>query len=148
MGAGRGGAERADRAGGVEAQVVMPGPQRRTDAAGGLVTGDKGGDDLMAGALPRLGERQQAGQDRHGGMPRHRQIDVVVIERVADRAIDQRGGKGGEARLMADDAGLRRAAGLGQLVEQELHQLVTGPGDRHAEIVENALPSELVRLGR
>ena len=49
---------------------------------------------------------------------------------------------------MADDAGLWGAAGLGQLVKQEPHQSVPGPDDRHAEIVENALPGELMRVLR
>ena len=69
----------------------MAGLERRADAAGGLVAGDKGGDDLAAGAAPLFGERQEGRQYRDRSMARHRQIDVVVIERVADGAVDQRG---------------------------------------------------------
>ncbi|HEX3417654.1 MAG TPA: hypothetical protein VHT21_14805 [Stellaceae bacterium] len=49
---------------------------------------------------------------------------------------------------MADDAGLCSAARLGQLVEQQPHQLVAGTGDRDAEIVEHALARELMRVLR
>src|SRR5215470_19047976 len=55
----RRGPEAADRAGRMEAEIVMPRPQRRADSAGGLVTGDKGGRDLTARAALRLGERKQ-----------------------------------------------------------------------------------------
>ena len=77
-------------------------------------------------------------------MAGHRHIDVVVIERVSRGAIDERRRQRRQTGLMADDAGLWRAAGLHQLVEQEPHQFVAGPGDRHTEIVENALPGELI----
>jgi hypothetical protein len=46
-------------------------------------------------------------------MPRHCEIDVVIIKRMADRAIDERSRERRKLRLMADDAGLRRAAGFG-----------------------------------
>ena len=49
---------------------------------------------------------------------------------------------------MADDARLWGTAGFSELVEQKPNQLVTGPGERHAEIVEDALPGELMRLPR
>ena len=43
---------------------------------------------------------------------------------------------------MADHAGLRRAAGLGELVEQDRGQRVVRPGQRDAVIIEHALPGQ------
>ncbi len=147
-GAGRRGAKGADRAGRVKTEIVVPRLQRRADPAGGLIPRDEGGDHLAAGALLQFGEGEQARQDRHRGMARHRHIDVVIVERVSRSAIDERRRQRRQSGLMADDARLWGAAGLGQLVEQEPHQLVAGPGDRHTEIVENALPGELTRVPR
>ena len=106
-GAGRRGAETADRAGRVKAEIVMARAHRRADPAGGLVAGDKGGDHVAPAALALLGEGEQAGQDRDRRMARHRQVDVVVVERVPDRAVDQRGRQHRQPRRMADQAGLR-----------------------------------------
>ena len=147
--AGRRRAERADRAGRVKAAAVMPGPDRHADPATGLVAGDKGGDDIAAGAAALFGERQEAGQDRHRGVPRHRQVDVVVIERVADRAVDEGGRQHRQPRLVADHPGLRRAARVGHLVEQDGDQRIVGPGERHPVIIEHALPRQRPhRLGQ
>jgi len=146
--AGRRSAEGADRAGRMKTEIVMSWLQCRADPARGLVASDKGDDHLAPRAAPQFGQGEQAGQDRHRGMPRHRHIDVVIIERVARCAVDERRRQRRQSGLTADDARLWRAAGLGQLVEQKPHQLVARPGDRHAEIVENALPGELTRVPR
>ena len=138
--AGGRGAKAADRPGGVKAAVVMAGPHRHSDPASGLVAGDERSDDVAPGASALFGERDQPRQDRDRGMAGHRQIDVVVIERMADGAVDQRGREGGEAHLMADHAGLRHAAGLGQFVEQNGGERVVRPGERDAVIIEHALP--------
>ena len=82
MRAGRRGAERADRAGRVKAARVMAGAQRHADAAAGLVAGDKGGDRPPCPSALLLGEREQRRQDRDRHMAWHRQVDVVVVERV------------------------------------------------------------------
>ena len=89
-GAGRRRAKGADRAGRVKTEIVMPRLQRRPDPARGLIARDKGGDHLASRAALQLGQGEQAGQDRHGGMAWHRHIDVVVIERVSRRAVDER----------------------------------------------------------
>ena len=70
-------------------------------------------------------------------------MDVVVIERVARRAVDQRRRQDRQPLAMADNARLRRPAGLGHLVEQYADQRIAGPGDRAAEIIEHALPRQL-----
>ena len=81
-------------------------------------------------------------------MPRHRKVDVVIIERVADRAIDQCGRQGRQTLCMADQARLRSAAGFGQLVEQDCDERVVGAGERDAVVVEHALPGQRVHVVR
>jgi hypothetical protein len=61
--------------------------ERHADAAGGLVAGNNAAMTSCPTAWP--GAIGSAGSRR--GMARHRQVDVVVIERVADGAVDQRG---------------------------------------------------------
>jgi uncharacterized protein (TIGR03435 family) len=39
----------------MKAEIVMAGPERHPDATGGLVAGDKGGDDIAAGAVALIG---------------------------------------------------------------------------------------------
>ena len=126
----------------------MPGLQRHADTAGGLVAGDKGGDDLASRATLQLGEGEQPRQDRDRGMAWHRQVDIVVIEGMTRRTIDQCRRQSGQSHAMADDARLRRPTGLRHLVEQHADQLISGARHRAAEIVEHALPRQLAhRLG-
>src|SRR5271166_4790690 len=54
-GAGRSGAKGADRARRMKAEIVMSRLQRRADPAGGLISGDEGGDHLAPGAVPQFG---------------------------------------------------------------------------------------------
>ena len=48
---------------------------------------------------------------------------------------------------MANDARVRRTACLRHLIEQNSNQRIVGSGERHAEIVEHALPRELAHRG-
>ena len=147
-GAGGGGAETADRAGRVKAEIVMARTHGRADPAGGLVSGDKRRDHVAPAALALLGEGKQARQDRHRRMTGHRQVDVVVIERVPDRAVDQRGRQRRQPRRTADQARLRIAAGFDQLVEQHGDERIVGAGERDAVIVEHALPGQRAHVVR
>ncbi len=142
-------AEAADRAGRVKAEIVVSRAHRRADPAGGLVTGDKRRDHLAPAAAALLGEGEKAGQDRDRWMTRHRQVDVVVIERMARGAVDQRGRQYRQPDRMPDQACLRGAAGFGQLVEQDPDKRIVGAGERDAVIVEHALPGQFAhRLGQ
>jgi hypothetical protein len=76
-------------------------------------------------------------------MTGHRQVDVVIVERMGDRAVDQRRRQYRQAGRMADDRGLLVAAGIGGLVEQHARQLVVGAGKPDPDIVQHALPGEL-----
>ena len=133
----------ADRRGRVETERVMPGLQRHADTANGLVASDKGGDDLASRATLQLGEGEQPRQDRDRGMAWHRQVDIVVIEGMTRRTIDQCRRQRGQPHAMTDDARLRRPAGFRHLVEQHADQLISGARHRAAEIVEHALPRQL-----
>jgi hypothetical protein len=77
---------------------------------------------------------------------RHRQVHVVVIERMGDRAVDERRRQHRQAGRMADDPGLRGTASLDELVEKDADQLVTGAGEAHADIIEHTLAGELAHL--
>ena len=106
--AGRGGrGERADRAGDVEALLVVAGRDEPADPAGGLVAGDEALDEQAARGLHLLAERQQGRHDGHGRMAAHGEVDVVIVERMAGRAVDQGGGRGQDLLGAADQA--RRA---------------------------------------
>ena len=127
----------------MKAEIVMAGLQRGADAAGGLVTGDKRGDDLAAGRALKFRQSEEPGQDRHRRVARHCHIDVVVIERMRCGTIDECGRQRRQPDAVADDARLGRVAGLRHLVEQNPNERIRRPGERHAEIVEDALPGEL-----
>jgi hypothetical protein len=76
-------------------------------------------------------------------MPRHRQVDVVVIECMGNRTVDQRRRQHRQACIVADDAGLRRAASFACLFKQDADKLVVGAGEPDPEIVKQALPRQL-----
>jgi hypothetical protein len=148
MRAGRRRAKRADRAGRVEAARVVAGPQRHADAAAGLVAGDKRGDDRLARGFALLGEGQQRRQDRDRRMARHRQVDVVVVERMGDRAVDQRRRQHRQRAAWPITAACS-APPASLLIEQDAGERIVGAGEPDAEIVEHALPRELAhRLGQ
>ena len=87
-GCGRG--EGADRAGDVEALLIVAGCHEPADPARGFVTGDEALDEQAARSLHLFAEGQQGGDDRDRRMAAHREVHVVVVEGVAGRAIDQR----------------------------------------------------------
>ena len=95
--AGGGGAEAADRGGGMEAQhVVMPGGDHPANAALQLVARDECGQHVGAGRPAFLRQRQQRGQDGDRGMARHRQVHVIEIQRMRRGAVHKRGGCDGQ----------------------------------------------------
>ncbi len=75
-------------------------------------------------------------------MARHRHMDVIVVECMRRRAIDERRRQRWQLHVMANDARLLRPAGLRHLVEQDPDERILRPGEGHAEIVENALARE------
>ena len=94
-----------DAAGGrrVEAPVVMVGrPQCHAEAGLDLVSGDDGGDKLLAVDAGHLGRRQRRRHDGGAGMQRRARVGVVEIERMDQRAVDQRRALGGKAAAFAD----------------------------------------------
>ena len=138
--AGRGGGgEGADRAGDVEALLVVAGRHQAADPARGFVAGDEALDEKLARGLRLLAERQQGGDDRDRRMAAHGEIDVVVVERVAGRAVDQ--GGGGRQDLLGATDQRRRALGavLERLADQDVGQFLLRAGNGDGEPVEQAL---------
>ena len=88
----RRGTEAAKRAGGVKAEhVVVAGRQQQAESALQFIARDERGQHIAPGAAALLGQREQRRQQHDRRMSRHRQIDVVEIERVRRGAVDQRG---------------------------------------------------------
>ena len=138
--AGRGGGrEGADRAGDVEALLIVAGRHQAADPARGLVAGDEALDEQLARRLDLLAERQQGGDDRDRRMAAHGEIDVVVVERMAGRAVDQ-GGGGRQDLLAAADQGRRTlGAVLDRFADQDVGQVLLRAGNGDGEPVEQAL---------
>ena len=82
-------------------------------------------------------EREEGGEDRHRGMPAKRVVAVVEIERMRRRAVDERGVKGADTPLHAEQRG---AAGCGRAerLQRKARGRLAAAGERHAEVVENA----------
>src|SRR6266851_9061134 len=80
------------------------------DAAGdprlGLEPGDIGGDEGAAAAVERLAEREQGRQYRRRRVAAQRVADIVEIERMRRRAVDQRGVERRGAAVAAEDQAL------------------------------------------
>jgi hypothetical protein len=98
----RRGRERADRAGDMEAFLVVAGRHQAAHAAGGLVARDEALDEQATRGLDLLAQRQQGRDHGHRRMAAHGEVDVVIIERVARGAIDQ-GSRRGQRLLAAAD---------------------------------------------
>ena len=83
--------ERTDGAGGVPSGVVVGRREQPAHSALGLVADDEGGQEGPPVNSALLGEGQESREHHDGGMAAHRATDVVEVERVGCRAIDQRG---------------------------------------------------------
>ena len=122
--------EGADGAGDVEALEVMAGRHEPADPAGGLVARDEALDEQPARRLDLLAERQQRRHDGHGRMAAHGEVHVVIVERMARRAVDQGGGRGQRLLAAADEARRADGAVLDRLAYQDVGQLVLRAGIR------------------
>ena len=104
---GGGGTERATGRGGVEAAVVvLAGGQREGDAAGDLVAGDDPGQHIRAGCADHLARRQRRRDHRRAGMQRAGGMRVVEVQRVRQRAVQQRRACRSVAGGVAEHAGI------------------------------------------
>ena len=138
--AGRGRAEHAERGRRVPALFVMVKIHRAAEAGFHLETRDIGIEEIPSAHRhavgPQLvGEREQGGQDRRGGMAAHRVGAVVEIERVGGRAVDQRGVERSHAPVRAEHQG---RAGRGADLERHLCAGLWEARQRDADEIEHA----------
>lgn len=87
--AGCGGAERAERGRGVKAPGVLRIAARQPQPTHRFVAGGEGGHEVAPACAARFGQGQQGRNQGHRGVAGAGHVDVVVIERVRGRAIDQ-----------------------------------------------------------
>ena len=86
--------EGADRAGGVEAEVVVGVAEQPVDAERGLVAGDQGGQRVDAGLVVHLGQREDGRDDDRGDVAaRAGVVEVADVrgERVDHRRVERAG---------------------------------------------------------
>ncbi len=119
--AGRRRAEGADRAGGVEAEVVVGVAEQPVDPERGLVAGDQGGQRVGAGLVVHLGQGEDGRDDDRGDVPARAGV-VEVADVRGERVDHRRVERAGADRLGAED---RRAVGgrLEHHPAQHLHRL-------------------------
>ena len=117
----------------------MAGHDVGADAALHFDTGDEGGDDISPAATLPLGEGEERGHDGHGGVAAHADVDVIEIERVRGRAVDQRGERCGYALARGDQRRLAGAAVFERLFAENRRQRLVRARERHAQPVEQAL---------
>src|ERR1043166_5133056 len=72
------------------ALFVMMEMDAARDARLGLETGNISRDEVLAGAVEHLAEREDRRQDRRRGMPAQGIADIVEIERMRRGAVDER----------------------------------------------------------
>ncbi len=103
--AGGGGADRADRGGGVPAAVAVRRVHALADPAQDLQPGDIGVEAGAARGVLLLGQREDGGGEHGGGMGLGGIEIVVEVERVRGGAVDHGRPGRGEARALADRGG-------------------------------------------
>src|SRR5260221_8444695 len=81
-------------------------------------------------------------------MPTHREVDVVVVERVAGGTVDQRRGRGQDLFAAPGQGGGTPGAILERLAHQDVGQLLLRPGHGDGEPVEQALLGALDQIVR
>jgi hypothetical protein len=94
----------------MKAAIVMrAGRQGEGEAAGDLIAGDDAGERIGAGGSGHLGGGEGGRDHRRAGMQRGRRMGVVEIERMGERAIQQRRPRRCIARGVAKHPGIAGA---------------------------------------
>ena len=114
----------------------MVGIDRVADAALGLDAERKRMDELGAADRAVLGEHEDRGRDRAGGMDHRLQVRVVEVEDVRADAVEQGGAEDVDAFAAAEDAGLGRAAERTERANRDIDRLVAGRTHGASEPVE------------
>ena len=118
---GRGRAISARRRGRVKAPGIMRGRvERIAEPAADFIAGDDRGQHIAAGGAGHLADRERGRHDRGAGMQRGIRMGIVEIERVAERAVEQRCDRRRPGLGVAEHGGLALAVELERF--QHLHQ--------------------------
>ena len=138
-------AERAKGRGPVEAALIMRAHHQRADEAGRLIAGDVGTQHVDSRTAGRLGNRQHRRQDCGCGMT-YQRMNIVVVERMRGRAIDQCGIGRRATQIEADDRrrSLRRGC---DLLTQNAGNRLAGTRERNTIPIQNALFGHRQRRG-
>ena len=132
--------------------VPAPGVVRRAHEAAdptlGLEARGERLDQALAVDAGVFAERQHGRRDRHGRVTTHREIDVVEVERMRHRAIEQRRLPHRHLGAAADDCRLRGAAFVGDVGCKYFGEWFVPRSERHAEPVEQAMSGDRLRRGR
>ena len=123
---GRRGAVNADRRCRVPALRVGSAPDQRAHARLDLHTDDERDEQPLTARAHLLRLRQRGREDRHRWMPAHHVVRVVEVQRVAGRAVDERGDAGRAVQVRADDGA--RPGQTAQLVPQDPGQRLAAAG--------------------
>ena len=148
--AGRDGAEDARHRGDVEAAVVRRLPERGAHTARDLVAGGERLEEPRARRALLLRHRERGGNHRRARMERAEQVRVVEIERVRERAVQQRRVLERVAARLADDSarpGPRRERKHG-LPERPARLGLHGGERRDPDKVEQALLQAVLGVSR
>ena len=110
-GGGRGGAERADDAGGVKAALLQGAARDRADPRIDFDGEHEGGERCAAGHAAGMAEIERHRPRARRAVDDARRMGVVEIESMDQRAVGQRGVAHRQARGLAEDDRRARAAG-------------------------------------
>jgi hypothetical protein len=131
--------EGAHRTGNMEALLIVARSNEAADTAGGLVARDEAFDEKATRGLHLLAKSQEGGHDGDCRMAAHGEIHVVIVERMARRAVDQRGGRGQRRFAAADETRGALGAVFHRLADQDVGQLFLGARNGDGEPVQQAL---------
>ncbi len=136
--------ERARRRGLVKSDLIMVPTEPKTDP-NRCLSPDQGCVDQCLGAqIPSLGHRQRRRDNRHRGMPNMGKMRIVIVERMADRSVDQ-SCRPHRNPAAADKAGLPRPAFLERLRPQNRRQRLGPARNPAGRPVKERQPHHLAR---
>ena len=134
LGAGRGGADRAIKPGGMPALLVQQPGVAAEQFSPGLIAGDVGGDHVGAGGAEMFGLGQDGGDQDGAGMAA--QGDIVIVQRMGGGAVDP-GGFRSRGLAVAEGQGGGTVAGC-QRLGHDAHAVFVAAGDHGADGVDEA----------
>ena len=128
--------QRPQRPGGMPAQVVEVGrAEGVAHRAGHLEPHQIGQQQVGAGGVHRLGQRQRRRQQRRAGVGFGDESHIVIVQGVGHRPVDERRLRGGGAETAPGDAGLGMAAQRLGVAAENFGQRLGGTGQHTADAI-------------